>query len=103
VKEIANEAINNIKTEEVALNSTSDSAQIKLSVIKEGFSTEKTSAVEEVVIEKRWIEKKTTVEVPVGYEQVFVNNEELKFGIGETLNQIKNKILEIILLIKKNR
>jgi hypothetical protein len=34
VKEIANEAINNIKTEEVALNSTSDSAQIKLSVIK---------------------------------------------------------------------
>jgi len=43
------------------------------------------------------------VEVPVGYEQVFVNNEELKFGIGETLNQIKNKILEIILLIKKNR
>lgn len=96
VKEIANEAINNIKTEEVALNSSSDSAQINLSVIKEGFSTEKTSAVEEVVIEKRWIEKKTTVEVPVGYEQVFVNNEELKFGIGETLNQIKNKILEII-------
>ena len=96
VKEIANEAINNIKTEEVALNSSSDSAQINLSVIKEGFSTEKTSAVEEVVIEKRWIEKKTAVEVPVGYEQVFVNNEELKFGIGETLNQIKNKILEII-------
>jgi stress response protein YsnF len=96
VKEKANDAINNIKTDEVTLDPGSDFEQNKISVIKEGFSTEKTTAVEEVVVEKRWVEKKTTVEVPVGYEHVFVNNEELKVGIGETLSQIKNKIFEII-------
>lgn len=96
VKEKATDAINNIKTDEIILNPDSDLPQNKISVIKEGFSTEKTTAFEEVVIEKRWVEKKTTVEVPVGYEQVFVNNEELKIGLGETLSQIKNKILEII-------
>jgi stress response protein YsnF len=96
VIEKASDTINNIKTDEVTLDLGSDFAQNKISVIKQGFSTEKTTAIEEVVIEKRWVEKKTAVEVPVGYEQVFVNNEELKIGLGETLSQIKSKILEVI-------
>jgi len=96
VIEKANDTINNIKTDEITLNPGPDMTQNRISVIKEGFSTEKTTAIEEVVVEKRWVEKKTTVEVPIAYEQVFVNNEELKIGVGETLSQIKNKILEII-------
>lgn len=66
-------------------------------VLEQKFSIDKETVLENVVIEKRWIEEKKLVEVPVRYERVFVNNEEIrKSGLGEAFTQIKDAILKII-------
>ncbi len=39
---------------------------------------------------------KKNVEVPLKYERIFVNNEELAKGFGETLTQIRDTILKIV-------
>ena len=49
-----------------------------------------------VSIEKRWITKKTKIEVPVRYEKVFLNDQELRFGVEEALTEIKDGILDVV-------
>jgi stress response protein YsnF len=49
-----------------------------------------------VSIEKRWITKKTKIEVPVRYEKVFLNDQELRFGVEEALTEIKDRILDVV-------
>jgi stress response protein YsnF len=49
-----------------------------------------------VSIEKRWVTKKTKIEVPVRYEKVFLNDQELRFGVEEALTEIKDRILDVV-------
>jgi len=97
VKDRADETINSIK--QVAGPSTDSdigSKPVIVPVIQQQFSTNKRSVDDVVTIKKRWATKKTKINVPVGYEKVYVNNEELRFGIGEALTEIKDRILDIV-------
>jgi stress response protein YsnF len=97
VKDRADEAINSIKqVTGPSTDSDIGSKTVIVPVIQQQFSTNKRKVDEVVTIEKRWDEKKTTIDVPVGYEKVYVNNEELRFGIGEALTEIKDRILDIV-------
>ena len=74
-----------------------DEDPLTLSVIEQKFSTDKKAVLEMATVEKKWVEGKKRIEVPIRYEQIFVNNEELgKNGLGQSLSQIKNAILKIV-------
>ena len=74
-----------------------DENPLTLSVIEQDFSTDKKAILEMATVEKKWVERKKRLEVPIRYEQIFVNNEELgKSGLEESLSQIKDAILNIV-------
>lgn len=73
-----------------------------IQVLEEKFYTSKKDHTEEVIIEKRWITKKEKVEVPVRYEEIFVNDKEITdYSTGALLNEIKDKILDVVYENKK--
>jgi stress response protein YsnF len=79
-----------------------------LPVLEQKFSTDKKTILETASVEKRWIEGKKFVEVPIKYEQIFVNNEELGKSslvseLGEAASQIKDAILKIIPIDLSNK
>jgi len=70
---------------------------LTVSLIEQDISTNKKTVIETVTVEKKWVEGKKRLEVPIRYEQIFVNNKELgKSGFGEALDQIKDAILNIV-------
>jgi stress response protein YsnF len=96
LKEKADKSLDMLTGNKQILDESLELASLRIPVIKEEFSTETKNVVEDVSLEKRWLQKKTSIDVPVGYEQLFVNGQQLRFGFGEVLNQIKEKILDVI-------
>jgi len=76
---------------------TLDDGPLIIPVLEQKFSTNKKTVLENVTVEKRWVEGKRFVEVPVKYEQIFVNDEEVrKSGLGEAFTQLKGALLKIV-------
>ncbi|MDQ3970711.1 MAG: DUF2382 domain-containing protein, partial [Thermoproteota archaeon] len=69
-------------------------------VNEERFSISKNTVSEDVKIEKRWISATRKVEVPVPYEEVFVNDKVVKLfdekDDDNILSKLKGKILDSI-------
>ena len=99
VKDTTDETISSIKQLAGPLvdNNVEDkSVQVHDSTIQQHVSTEKKDVHDVVSIEKKWITKKTKIEVPVLYEKVFVNDQELRFGVEEAITEIKDRILDTV-------
>ena len=62
--------------------------------IEERFSLEKKTVVEDLKIEKRWISTIKKIEVPVNYEEIFINDKEIKSYKKDynILSKVKDKI-----------
>ena len=69
-------------------------------VNEERFSISKNTVSEDVKIEKRWISATRKVEIPVPYEEVFVNDKVVKLFVEKDddniLSKLKGKILDSI-------
>ena len=74
------------------------SEPLVIPVLAEKFYTSKQDQTEEVMIEKRWTTKREKIEVPVRSEELFVNDKEISHysAGGARLNEIKEKILEVV-------
>ena len=78
------------------------SEPLVIPVLAEKFYTSKKNETEEVMIEKRWITRREKIEVPVRSEELFVNDKEIAhYSTGVRLNEIKEKILEVVYENKK--
>jgi len=78
------------------------SEPLVIPVLVEKFYTSKKNQTEEVMIEKKWIARKEKIEVPVRTEELFVNDKEIAhYSTGVRLNEIKEKILELVYENKK--
>ncbi len=62
--------------------------------IEERFSLEKKTVVEDLKIEKRWNSTIKKIEVPVNYEEIFINDKEIKSYKKDynILSKVKDKI-----------
>jgi stress response protein YsnF len=76
-------------------------------VNEERFSISKNTVIEDVKIEKRWITTTKKVEIPVPYEQVYVNDKLIKLFDEKyddsILSKLKGKILDSIDRGDKNK
>ena len=73
------------------------SEPLVIPVLAEKFYTSKQNQTEEVMIEKRWTTRKEKIEVPERSEELFVNDKEIShYSTGARLNEIKEKILEVV-------
>ena len=78
------------------------SEPLVIPVLAEKFYTSTKNQTEEVMIEKRWTTRKEKIEVPVRSEELFVNEKEVShYSTGARLNEIKEKILEVVYENKK--
>lgn len=99
VRDTTDETISSIKqlTGPLADNNAEDkSVHAHLSATRQHVPTDKEDSHDVVSIEKKWITKKTKIEVPVLYERVFVNDQELRFGVEEAITEIKDRILDVV-------
>lgn len=99
VKDTTDETISSIKQIAGPLgddNIEDESVQAELSSADRYTPADNNDLQNVVSIEKKWITKKTKIEVPVLYEKVFVNDQELKFGVEEAITEIKDRILDIV-------
>jgi stress response protein YsnF len=99
VKDTTDETISSIKQLAGPLvdnNGKSDSKQFSHPSTQHHILADKKDIHDIVSIEKRWITKKTKIEVPVRYEKVFLNDQELRFGVEEALTEIKDRILDVV-------
>jgi stress response protein YsnF len=65
-------------------------------VIEQKTFTETKSYTETIMLEKRLVEKKKTVDFTVNYEEIFVNGKQVESGVADTFKDIKDKILDIV-------
>ena len=73
------------------------SEPLVIPVLAEKFYTSKQDQTEEVMIEKRWTTRREKIEVPLRSEELFVNDKEIShYSAGARLNEIKEKILEVV-------
>ena len=78
------------------------SEPLVIPVLAEKFYTSTKNQTEEVMIEKRWTTRKEKIEVPVRSEELFINDKEIAhYSTGARLNEIKEKILEVVYENKK--
>lgn len=99
VKDTTDETISSIKQIAGPLvddNVEHKSVQPQISNAHQHTPTDDNDAHNVISIEKKWITKKTKIEVPVLYERVFINDQELKFGVEEAITEIKDRILDIV-------
>jgi stress response protein YsnF len=104
MKEKTEEAIDSIKSAtgqgvSRTVFNLDGSESLVIPIIEQKSSSETKSYTEEIIIEKRLVERKMNVEVKVTYEEIFVNGKEIGSNVGdvgETFKGIKDKILEIV-------
>ncbi len=103
MKEKTEEAIDSIKsaTGQGVSRTVSNlgSEPLVIPIIEQKSSSETKSYTEEIMIEKRQVERKKNIEVKVAYEEIFVNGKEIGSSVGDvgdTFRGIKDKILEIV-------
>lgn len=104
VKDTTDETISSIKQMAGPLvdsNVQDKSVQADFSNTHQYTPTDNNDVLNVISIEKKWITKKTKIEVPVLYEKVFVNDQELKFGVEEAITEIKDRILDVVSLEHK--
>jgi stress response protein YsnF len=78
------------------------SEPLVIPVLAEKFYTSTKNQTEELMIEKRWTTRKEKIEVPVSSEELFINDKEIAhYSTGARLNEIKEKILEVVYENKK--
>lgn len=71
-----------------------------LPLVGEKYSLSKRTVVDEIKIEKRWFTNTKRLQVPVQYEVIYLNDEELesyKTNIGGLLSKLKDKIKDNVL------
>jgi stress response protein YsnF len=73
-----------------------DSGPLTIPIIEQKTSTKTKTYTETVRIEKRLVEKKKTIEVPVNYEEIFVNGKLVEPTVADTFKDIKDKLLDIV-------
>jgi hypothetical protein len=73
-----------------------DTGPLVIPIIEQRSSSETKIYIEEIMIEKRKVERKKNIEVKVAYHEIFVNGKEIGSSMGDTLKEIKDKILEIV-------
>lgn len=69
-------------------------------LVGEKYSLSKRTVVDEIKIEKRWFTTTKRLQVPVQYEVIYLNDEELesyKTNIGGLLSKLKDKIKDNVL------
>jgi stress response protein YsnF len=104
MKEKTEEAIDSIKSAtgqgvSRTVFNLDGSEPLVIPIIEQKSSSETKSYTEEIIIEKRLVERKKNVEVKVTYEEIFVNGKEIGSDVGDvgdTFKGIKDKILEIV-------
>lgn len=95
IKQLAGPLVDN-NVEDIDNNVEDKLVQSHDSTNQQRVSTEKKDLHDVISIEKKWITKKTKIEVPVLYEKVFVNDQELRFGVEEAITEIKDRILDTV-------
>ena len=73
-----------------------DSGPLVIPLLEQKSSFETKTYIEEIIIEKRKVERKKNIEVKVAYDEIFVNGKEIGSSMGDTFKEIKDKILEIV-------
>jgi stress response protein YsnF len=112
VSEKAKLGNNNVEKDKKVINKTEQSYKqpdregigaqntAAIPVNEERFSISKNTVSEDVKIEKRWISATRKVEIPVPYEEVFVNDKVVKLfdekDDDNILSKLKDKILDSI-------
>src|SRR4029079_11193333 len=100
MKDKTEEAIDSIKsaTGQGVSRTTSNlgSQPLVIPIIEQKSSYETKTYMEEITIEKRKVERKKSIEVKVAYDEIFINGQEIGSSMGDTLREIKDKIIEIV-------
>jgi stress response protein YsnF len=100
VKDKTEEAIDSIKSatgQGVSRTvSTLDLEPLVIPIIEQKSSSETKTYTEEIMIEKRRVERKKNVEVKVIYDEIFVNDKEIGSSVGDAFREIKDRILEVV-------
>ncbi len=104
MKEKTEEAIDSIKSAtgqgvSRTVSNLDGSEPLVIPIIEQKSSSGTKSYTEEIIIEKRLVERKKNIEVKVTYEEIFVNGKEIGSSVGEvgdTFRGIKDKILEVV-------
>lgn len=70
-------------------------------IVEENFTLSKKDVEKEVYLEQRWVSTTKKIEVPIRYQQFYINGKELESyegmgSIGEMFSKIKEKIKDII-------
>lgn len=104
VRETADETLDSIKhVAESMLDSEGDSKHVTLRSTNHQYAKDKKDVYDNISIEKKWVMKKTRIDVPVRYERIFINGEELKFGVEEAFDEIKDRILDTVAVGQDNK
>jgi len=100
MKDKTEEAIVSIKsaTGQGVSRTTSNigSQPLVIPILEQKSSSETKTYTEEVLIERRKVERKKNIEVKVAYDEIFVNGKEISSSMGDTFREIKDKILEMV-------
>jgi stress response protein YsnF len=100
MKDKTEDAIDSIKSATgVGVSRTVSNIDLEPLVIPiiEQKSTIKTKGyTESIRIEKRQAERKKNIEINVKYDEIFINGKEIHTNAGDTLREIRDKILEIV-------
>jgi len=100
MKDKTEEAIDSIKsvTGQGVSRTTSNigSQPLVIPILEQKSSSETKTYTEEVLIERRKVERKKNIEVKVAYDEIFVNGKEIGSSMGDTFREIKDKILEMV-------
>jgi len=103
VRETADETLDSIKqVTESMMDSEGNSKHVTLRSTNHQYAKEK-DVYDNISIEKKWVTKKTRIDVPVRYERIFINGEELKFGVEEAFDEIKDRILDTVSVGQNNK
>ena len=73
-----------------------NSEPLIIPIIEQQTSTKTKTYTETVRIEKRLVEKKKTLDIPINYEEIFVNGRRVEPSVADTFKDIKDKIVDIV-------
>jgi stress response protein YsnF len=100
MKDMTEEAIDSIKSatgQGVSRTTSNIGLQpLVIPILEQKSSSETKTYTEEVLIERRKVERKKNIEVKVAYDEIFVNGKEIGSSMGDTFREIKDKILEMV-------
>jgi stress response protein YsnF len=78
------------------IESNIDEQPLVIPIIEQKSTTETKGYTETISIGKKQVERKKNIELKVKYDEIFVNGKEIHTSAGDTLREIRDKILEIV-------